>query len=214
MSRAKSDILHGFRDAQSGDTPPVPTARRPFGAARPRGGFTLVELIVASVIVALLASATTIAVSRSVKTRDASRARYDAFSRAVAAADLIARDLQNAARDENPTFVKLSLVAGGAPEAERDTIVMLASATRPTRGDPEIPEGPVSEVQFRLETSAGTPEPGGSDDVGTETLWRRADPLPDEFLDAGGGGDAGGGQHQIALDPGKRRRGVVRHVGL
>ncbi|MGQ0628982.1 MAG: type II secretion system protein GspJ, partial [Phycisphaerales bacterium] len=167
--------------------------RHPAPTCRPhpvRSGFTLVELIVSSVIVALLAGATTLSISRSVKTRDASQARYDAFSHAAAAAELIARDIVTTERDESEAHVKLAITSGGAEGAERDTIQMLARASRRVRTDEQVPEGPVHEVQYRIENSEerpGTGTAGGSRAVeGSGTLWRRVDPLADEFLDAGG----------------------------
>ncbi len=156
-------------------------------AARSAGrGFTLVELIVSSIIVALMAGATTVAISRSIRSRDASQARFDAFSHAASAADLIAIDVQNAARDENDKFVKLSITAGGDKEMPSSGIMLLAAANRPARGDPDKPEGPVHEVQYRLEKAAGSPLQGGSEIASSRVLWRRDDPLPDEYLDAGG----------------------------
>jgi len=170
---------------------PEKTVRPAAARGRLRAGFTLVEIIVASVIVALMAGATTVAISRSVKTRDAAQARYEAFSSASTAADLIAKDLQNTARDETAKYVRVALTTGGSADAPSDSLILLARTGRPTRNDPKIPDGPVHEVQYRLENEElSAPAPGASGSVGTDSgkkvLWRRDDPLPDEYLDGGG----------------------------
>ncbi len=178
------------------DRPPHARPRRSRPARVSRAGFTLVEIIVASIIVALMAGATTVAISRSVKTRDAAQARYEAFSSASAAVDLIAKDLQNAARDETPTHVRVAVTSGGTAEFPSDSLMLLARSARPTRIDPQTPDSPVHEVQYRLESAglaaaaiapaAAETQPTLSSDSVTKVLWRRDDPLPDEYLDGGG----------------------------
>src|SRR5438132_42028 len=54
-----------------------------------RRAFTLAELIVATIMMAILVGATYIAVSQTIASRDKSQARGDAMTRAAAAADLI-----------------------------------------------------------------------------------------------------------------------------
>jgi general secretion pathway protein J len=134
-------------------------------------GFTLVELILAAMITALIAGATATALGQMSRARAASVAHQEAFSRAQAAADRIALDVLTAARDEDLTFCRVAVTDAGPPGAEADSILLLARSLRRVRGLVESPEGADFEVQYRLQGS---------------TLWRRCDPALDDYPDAGG----------------------------
>jgi type II secretion system protein J len=140
-------------------------------------GFTLIEIIVASVLLALIAGSTTLVLARSLKTRDASGARQDAMSRAQSAATLIANDIAQAAREPDLRFGLVRVIPSGGLEG-RDEVLMLARTGRTVRSNPEIPEGPVHEVQYRVVDGPSKDEPAA--------LWRREDPYVDDFVDAGG----------------------------
>lgn len=142
-----------------------------------RRGFTLVELVASSVIITLIAGGTVIALSRSVKSRDAARERYEAFSRAAAAAEAIARDLQNVAREVDLARAKVA-ISGGDSGAERDQLLLVSENARPVRPDSPQPEAPTAEVQYKVQDDEATP--------GAGTLWKRVDPVPDQYPDAGG----------------------------
>ncbi|MBX9736079.1 MAG: GspJ family type II secretion system protein, partial [Phycisphaerales bacterium] len=146
--------------------------------------FTLVELIVASVIITLIAGATTLVIVRAVKTRASSAARQEAMSRAMTAVELVARDVRQLAREHEPVHVLFRLTPGGAAPSptgvqpgDSDQVLMLVNSLRPVRAISDQPESPIHEVQYALR-----PEP----DAAGLSLWKRADPLPDGLLDSGG----------------------------
>ncbi|MBL8991216.1 MAG: hypothetical protein JNJ48_06515 [Phycisphaerae bacterium] len=136
-----------------------------------RSAFTLAEVIVGVVIVALIGGATTLVLSRSIKTRDTLAARHEAYQRAQAAVGLIARDLMNVARDNDLSQTRVRLSGGDQGE-----LLLKAMGLRPVRPASQQNEGPVHEVQYRV-------APGPDQN---STLWRRDDPFPDEYQDAGG----------------------------
>lgn len=164
----------------------TPTHSRPLPRpSRRRAAFTLVEVIAASVVITLVAGGTMLALGRSIKSRDAATARYEAFSRAAAAVETIARDLQNVAREADLVRTKVGVLPGGDPGAERDQLLLTIESSRPVRpaliASGQQAEAPTCEVQYRLQNA-----PLGDDAPGTLTLWRRADPLPDDYPDSGG----------------------------
>ncbi len=151
------------------------TARWRPGARR---GFTLVELIVAAVIVALIAGGTTLITFRLLRTRGSAGAA-EAFARANMAAMLIAQDLANTARDEDLAHARLALTPGGSDAASaRDQLLVQIAGVRPVRAASPQNEGPVHTVQYRLDPDPSAP--------GTLALWRRADALPNTNLEGGG----------------------------
>lgn len=147
-------------------------------APRPhRPGFTLVELIVAAVVGALVATATVSSISRLLQVRRVSGDRQAAFARAEAAASQIVQDLQAVSRDESLKYAKVQITPGGGDEQHTDELLLLTTSLRPARGVDGDPEGQDYEVQYRL-------VPGSSGAPGS--IWRRVDPGLDEYLDAGG----------------------------
>ena len=139
-------------------------------------GFTLVELVVAGVISALLAVATAGSLSSILRARNRAEARESAFSRAEVGAARIARDLQSLARDPGLVHAHLTLTPGGNQEPQ-DSILMLARSLTPVRNFEELPEGGLYEVQYRVAADATGDGPA---------LWRRIDPGFDPVLDGGG----------------------------
>jgi prepilin-type N-terminal cleavage/methylation domain-containing protein len=142
----------------------------------PRRAFTLVELIVVSVIGVMVAGAIVTSVSSLQRARASSLGRQQAFGRAEAAAGRIALDLSNVVRHHDLRFVRIAVVSAGTPEAKRDDLLMLARSSRPVRGEDLAPEGADYEIQYRI-------MPGAAN---APALWRRIDPALDQFLDAGG----------------------------
>jgi type II secretion system protein J len=139
-------------------------------------GFTLVELVVAGVISALLAVATAGSLSSILRARGRAEARESAFSRAEVGAARIARDLQSLARDPGLVHAHLVLTPGGNQEPQ-DSILMLTRSLTPVRNFEELPEGGLYEVQYRIAADAAGEGPA---------LWRRIDPGLDPVLDGGG----------------------------
>lgn len=150
-----------------------------------RRGFTLAELIVASIILTLVVGATTLCVSQALRSRDAASATGDAFSRAQVAADKIAGDAEQALRDADLLNARLAIVRGGPAGKTSAGLLLFAHQSRPARFTAEAPESDEYEVQYRLEPSGIAASRGGGS-PGLYTLWRRTDPVPDETPDGGG----------------------------
>ncbi len=146
-------------------------------------GFTIVELVVASVITALVAGAVVVSLSRILDIERAARDRQEALHRAQAAADAIAGDIRGAIRDGDLFKAQVQLRDGVLSSAAADEILLfvrtqreIARATADTR-----PTGDVFEVQYRLRDDTRA---GAEDDA--RVLWRRIDAVPDDTLDGGG----------------------------
>lgn len=145
--------------------------------AASRRGFTLAELIIATVMLGILVTASYIAVSQTIRARDKSQSRSDAFSRASAAADLIAGDAASALRDADLTDCRIAIMRDGKPGLGQDGLLLFSHLTRSVRPEATQAEGEEAEVQFRV-------QPG--EKQGTMTLWRRTDPVIDDVPDGGG----------------------------
>ncbi|MBL8761783.1 MAG: hypothetical protein JNL50_10820 [Phycisphaerae bacterium] len=138
--------------------------------------FTIVELVVALLVGVIVAGATTTALTQFSRGKARATARQEAFARAEAAASLIATDIIEAARDQDPTFTRLAIADGGEfGQGARDSILILARSMRIQARDPGLPSGGEGEVQYRVDAAAQG-----------AALWRRTDAPADEFLDAGG----------------------------
>lgn len=149
---------------------------------RARGrAFTLIELIVATLLAAGIAAASTIAISRAIRAREAGEARQTATMRAAACVDRIALDIQNLVRSGDLYDARVLLVdsGAGALRAQRDELLLFSFSGRRVRSASEQNEGAVYEIQYRLQ------DPPAPTDTGY-TLWRRADPVPDDVPDGGG----------------------------
>ena len=153
------------------------TARDPI----PCRGFTLIELLLAVLLAAGIAGAVTMSLSRALHARQRAESRQEAFARAASVVDRIALDAQNLVRsgDLYDARVLLADSAAGDPAAEHDELLLFSHSPRQARPMAEQNEGGVYEVQYRLQSPAD-PRAAG------DTLWRRADPAPDETPDGGG----------------------------
>lgn len=155
----------------------------PRGLRRGCRGFTLAELIVASIILTLIVGTTTVCVAQSMRSRDSAQAAGEAFSRAQLAAERIALDAAQALRDTDLLSTRVAIVRGGPAGKTSQGLLLLAHQARSARAGTDASEGDEYEVQFRLEpatvSSGNTP--------GTRyTLWRRCDPALDDVPDGGG----------------------------
>lgn len=142
-----------------------------------RRAFTLIELIVASILIAALVGATYQAVSQTMRSRERSESRGEAFGRASLAADLIAHELQSALRARELNEGRIAIVRTGSSGKGQDGLLLFTHITRPIRSGTEQAEGDECESQFRLEPSARS---------GQYVLWHRRAAVPDEYADAGG----------------------------
>ena len=144
-----------------------------------RRGFTLVELIVAIVIGAMVATAITSSLSQLGRAREVARLRMTACRRATDALESIRRDVQSALRSSDLFNTRFRLapesVRSEVGELDRDQMLLFDESLRPTRPLDYNGEGQEYETQYRIEADAD----------GT-ALWRRRDPVPDTYEDAGG----------------------------
>lgn len=143
-----------------------------------RRAFTLVELIVAVLVGALIAGATTTALSSLARGQARSSARHEAYSRAEAAASRIALDVSNLARVRDLASTRFVITNAQSGPADADSVVLVTHGVEAVRGYDDSPEGGEREVQFKLFPR--------EDSASGQTLWRREQPIPDEYADAGG----------------------------
>ncbi len=154
--------------------------RSPTAPSR-RSGFTLIELIIAGVIAALLTASTTYTVSRALSAKTVARGRQQATVRAEAALAHISREAAAIVRAEDPAAVLVRISNqtttddSGTQRAD-DELLLFTESLRPVRPASEQAEGAEYESQFRIIREPGSPP----------TLWQRRDPVVDEFYDAGG----------------------------
>jgi type II secretion system protein J len=139
-----------------------------------RRSFTLIEVILAIVLVAILLTAIFAAVSNVVRARDSNRERADAFNRAWLAVDVIALDTMQCLRAGNLLEAKVHILPAG-PSSTADGLLLFSHGSRPVRAGQGQAEGDEIEAQFRLEPAQRHNE-----------LWRRAQPVPDVVTDGGG----------------------------
>lgn len=161
-SSRRPEVLHGRRDA---------SARF--------GGFTIVELVIAIAVSALVVVTITTVLSRITRSRDAARVRLEAVTRASAALDLIRRDLQSVLRESDLFYTRVVLYDGLTftpyGEMDRDEVLVYNTRLRPMQRDPYSGEGSEYETQHRVE-----------DDNAGSVLWTRRDAVPDQMGEGGG----------------------------
>lgn len=150
-----------------------------------RRGFSLVELIVVGIITAGLAGATTMALSQALRARDTSEARYEAFVSADAAARAISRDIANIVRDGDLYYTRFFLVSDGRDGSERDEVLVFARSSSRARAG-KAPEGAEYEIQYRIVEPIDREKKKIRGEATRHELWKRIDPVPDEFPDGGG----------------------------
>jgi type II secretion system protein J len=132
------------------------------GSKPGRRGFTLAELIVAGVIVALLAAATAGVVSTLVRSQRSAGARREAFARADAVASRAALDLQQIVRDSELSETRVLITDGGASGNANDEMMLRVKSARPMRSPEFGAESGEYLVHYRV-------QPGG----GGMEAWRR-----------------------------------------
>lgn len=144
-----------------------------------RSGFTVIELVVAIAVSAIVVVTVSSVLSRVSRGRDVARLRLEAVSRASAALESMRQDLAAVVRDEDLYYTRLLLRDGLSSTEygtmERDEILIYSNRLRPIKRDAYQGEGGEYETQYRLIRD-------GDGDV----LWLRRDPAPDDIGDGGG----------------------------
>ena len=143
-------------------------------------GFTLIEVMVASLITALLIGSASMSLSQLTRAKSICKERFNAFLRADAALNTLRRDVASVIRSDDLFFTRLRLSDHSASspvgEIDRDEILLFVTRLRPVRDiDNFNGEGIEYETQYRIE----------EDEIGP-VLWQRRDAFPDEYP-AGGG---------------------------
>ena len=144
-----------------------------------RGGFTLVELMVAGLVAAMLLGTISTSLGSLANAKSVVRLRANAFARADAALESIRRDVISVLRRDDLFQTQLLLVDNfertAAGEMARDELLLFNLRLRDIRQSDYAGEGAEYETQYRIE----------DDDEGS-VLWQRRDPVPDTNPYGGG----------------------------
>ncbi len=156
--------------------------RRPEGRAR--SGFTLVELVVATVAASILAMGTAASISMLGRAKGSAVARREAFARADAAATRLGTDLAAIVRAERLIWTRVRVIDGGegvgALIGGNDEVLFYARSHRPMRNPDDASESGEYAVEYKIGSrTQADPEP---------CLWRRSNHLL--APDSGSGGVA------------------------
>ena len=144
-----------------------------------RRAFTIIELIIALVIGALVATAVSTSLSQLGRAREVARLHMTASRRATDALEFIRRDVQSILRSDDLFNTRFRLAAESKNSSvgvmDRDQLLLFSERLRPMRPLNYTGEGQEYETQYRIE----------EDNEGF-ALWRRRDAVPDQYEDAGG----------------------------
>lgn len=116
-----------------------------------RQGFTLAEMIVAGIIIALLAAATAGVIATLVRAQRSAGARREAFARADAVASRAVLDLEQLVRDGELEQTRFVITDGGAGGAANDELMIKAKSARPMRSPDEGAESGEYLIQYRVQ---------------------------------------------------------------
>lgn len=145
--------------------------------ARQRRAFTLIELVIAGIIAAMVLAAVTMALSQLGKARNLSRDRVEAYQRAATAIEAVRTDLASTLRSDDLFDCRFLLTQRNTRSRgyDRSELLVFNSSLRPIRTIEYQGEGLEYETAYRVE----------DDELGA-ALWRRRDPVPDDVPDGGG----------------------------
>lgn len=149
-------------------------------ASSTRRGFTLVEVIIATLIAAFVLGSLATSIGQLARARDTSKLRLDAHLRADRALSEIRRHVASVVRHEDLHWTRLYIRDGmyrvsPTEEFDRDEMLIFSNDLRAVHDMEFQGEGMQHEVQYRVETG----EYGAA-------LWQRRDPVPDESPFGGG----------------------------
>ncbi len=161
-----------------------------------RRALTLMELVVAVVVVSVVVAGTTSAIAGALRAASTSELRQSVMSRADLVARRIAEDAASVVRDGDLYFVLVMLEDGGGRGREVDELLMFAQPRSQARYEAAgadfaasaRSEGAEYEVHYRLAPSSAAGGAGGEElaEGATGVVWRRLDPQPDDAVDGGG----------------------------
>ncbi len=155
------------------------STRRAVVHDRQRRGFTVIELVVATMITALVVGTITLSTSQLSRGRSITKLRLEATTRAQGALDAVRRDIVATIRDEDLFRSRVVIYDGEAFSpygvVDRDELVIFNNRMRPIKGDRYSGEGGEYETQYRVE-----------DDYAGSALWQRRDAVPDDNPEGGG----------------------------
>jgi type II secretion system protein J len=145
-----------------------------------RRAFTLIEVMVAGIITAMVLGSISMTLSQLGKAKSVAKERLDTFLRADMALNTIRNDVVSIIRADDLFYTRLllydDLVGSPAGDLDRDELLVFNTRLRPVRNiDNFNGEGQEYETQFRVE----------EDDAGA-ALWQRRDTMPDEYPLGGG----------------------------
>lgn len=150
---------------------------------RTQRGFTLIELVLAGTIAALVLVTVVVSLSQIGRAREVSRTRLLAHLRADSALDEIRRDLSSVLRDSDLFNTRVLLYQGtgtiltkeGRLDVARDELLVFNSRLEPLGEIDYNGEGGEYETHYRID----------EDQYGA-ALWQRRDAVPDDWPDGGG----------------------------
>ena len=147
--------------------------------------FTLVEVLVGTIVLAIVTGGTTTAVSMLAKTKSVTQSRRQAMSRSQIAVSSIAADALRLVRDHDLYFTRVVIESDAQGGEATDELLLIIRTIEPVRGLFGVPEGADFEVHYRLEELESTDlaEPGEEEQF---AMWRRVDPALDEYQTGGG----------------------------
>ena len=142
-----------------------------------RRAFTLIELIIAGTIAAMIAGTLAASFSNLGTARESARRRLDAAVRADAALEAMRREIVSVVRTDDLFYTYFLIEDDGGEDADFDELLLFNTRLRSVRNTANYAgDGQEYETAFRIEQL-------GSD---LPTLWRRRDTMPDEFWRGGG----------------------------
>lgn len=144
-----------------------------------RRGFTLLELMIAGVMAAVVLGGVTVSLSQLGLSKAISRQRLDAFSRCDTALRTIRRDIISVLRRDDLFDTRLKIIDNTSRfdgrEVDRDELLVFNSSLRANKEIDFNGEGVEYETQYRID-----------DDEFGVVLWKRRDPILDDNPLGGG----------------------------
>jgi len=144
-----------------------------------RRGFTLLELMIAGVMAAIVLGGITVSLSQLGSAKAISRQRLDAFSKCDTALRTIRRDIIAVLRRDDLFDTRLWIIDDAAQfegrDVDRDELLLFNNSLRANKEIDFNGEGVEYEAQYRID----------DDELGV-VLWKRRDPILDDNPVGGG----------------------------